>query len=609
MTHPADDANARLWYWAFISYSQHDAKWAQWLHGELEKYKIPRALVGRKLGGQTIPQRLIPIFRDREELPSAGDLGEKIREALEASHALVVVCSPHAARSPWVNEEVRAFKALGRSHRVFPLIVDGEPYASGRYSGPEECFPPALRFAVAADGVVTSQRADPLAADVRDGKDGRSNARLKLIAGILGVGFDHLRRRELARQRRKNLMASLSLIGAGLLSGFTYVAVADADIDVPGALGIRRVLDRQGYSFFRPVASYEGIVRQGLELRKKLRSRLVDLITQGKVRLSSDYTSSIWELGQVAAAIYQDAGSTDADIQLFPPLLAQAFRDDFVLKSEGSPIGWRGDGPLSRVETALWMIMAITAALKRADAEVEPIRTLYGRYLATVQGMAEHYYRADDGGWNTLIEDRIDDHSIYSSALALNALIELRSAKLCWGGNCERLQKLIEDTSTWLIRTFVEESGVAGWRRSLAIDDVIDPDMSLLVYGALGRSNVPLPNKIRAAALQRLTDLRHQPYHPAHHDLTHWTVVAGERGQPQTVIMPTRVFWYPWAISALVHWLQYIESNNYPPETRRALLRSLGHLAISESAEMLDDMSRVGLYVVAETCYGMGSVR
>jgi len=150
MTHPADDANARLWYWAFISYSQHDAKWAQWLHGELEKYKIPRALVGRKLGGQTIPQRLIPIFRDREELPSAGDLGEKIREALEASHALVVVCSPHAARSPWVNEEVRAFKALGRSHRVFPLIVDGEPYASGRYSGPEECFPPALRFAVAA---------------------------------------------------------------------------------------------------------------------------------------------------------------------------------------------------------------------------------------------------------------------------------------------------------------------------------------------------------------------------------------------------------------------------------------------------------------------------
>ena len=33
-------------YWAFISYSHHDTKWAEWLHKLLETYHVPRQLVG-----------------------------------------------------------------------------------------------------------------------------------------------------------------------------------------------------------------------------------------------------------------------------------------------------------------------------------------------------------------------------------------------------------------------------------------------------------------------------------------------------------------------------------------------------------------------------------
>src|SRR5262249_5854309 len=148
-------------YWAFISYSQRDVKWAQWLHKELEAYHVPRMWIGREIGGLTIPRRLVPIFRDRDELPSAGDLGGKIRGALAASHSFLVVCSPYAGEWPWVTEEVRAFKALGRSDHVFPLIVEGEPSASDRPEcGLPECFPPALRFAVDADGRVSARRAE-----------------------------------------------------------------------------------------------------------------------------------------------------------------------------------------------------------------------------------------------------------------------------------------------------------------------------------------------------------------------------------------------------------------------------------------------------------------
>jgi hypothetical protein len=175
-------AQARsLRYWAFISYSHHDQKVAHWLHGTLESYRIPRALVNRPIGDITIPRRLIPVFRDRDELPSTSDLTKTIREALAASRALIVICTGHAAASKWVNEEVRLFQAMGRSDRIFPVLVDGEPH---------ECFPPALRLVVGPEGTVSNERAEPLAADLRPTGDGRANAPLKLIAGILGIGFD-----------------------------------------------------------------------------------------------------------------------------------------------------------------------------------------------------------------------------------------------------------------------------------------------------------------------------------------------------------------------------------------------------------------------------------
>src|SRR5206468_801268 len=81
-------------YWAFISYSHVDEKQAAWLHKTLETYRVPRQFVGRQSRDGKLPQRLFPIFRDREELAGSPDLSTKIREALVQSRYLVVVCSP-----------------------------------------------------------------------------------------------------------------------------------------------------------------------------------------------------------------------------------------------------------------------------------------------------------------------------------------------------------------------------------------------------------------------------------------------------------------------------------------------------------------------------------
>jgi tetratricopeptide (TPR) repeat protein len=214
-------------YRAFISYSHRDSRWAAWLHRSLEGYHPPRELIGTVTERGPVPKRLAPVFRDRDELASATDLGTLLRAALDASACQVVICSPAAARSQWVNEEILAFKRLGREDRIFCLIVGGEPNASDLPDREEEeCFPTALRFRIGADGELTTERTEPIAADARPGKDGRGNALLKLIAGLLGVGFDALRRRE--QQRRYRRLVAFSVAAAGgmiLTSGLAAYAL------------------------------------------------------------------------------------------------------------------------------------------------------------------------------------------------------------------------------------------------------------------------------------------------------------------------------------------------------------------------------------------------
>jgi tetratricopeptide (TPR) repeat protein len=158
---------------------------------------------------------LAPIFRDRDELPSATDLSRKVNEALVQSANLIVICSPQSAASRWCQRGNPRFQAPGsRPSGCFCLVVDGEPNASdlpGRAS--EECFAPALRFVTGDDGNLTAQRTEPIAADARLGKDGKHNAKLKLVSGLLDIGFDELRQRE--QQRRTRRMVGDYRAGAG----------------------------------------------------------------------------------------------------------------------------------------------------------------------------------------------------------------------------------------------------------------------------------------------------------------------------------------------------------------------------------------------------------
>jgi tetratricopeptide (TPR) repeat protein len=256
----AVDADAYK-YWAFVSYNHHDAAFASWLQRAIESYHLPRRLIGNDTPLGPVPAYLKPVFRDRSEMQAGADLTSTVLKALAQSRFLIVVCSPGAARSEWVNREIIEFKKLHGDSRVLAVIAAGEPHAGG-IAGQEatECFPAALKFALMPDGHSGGTPLEPAAADLRPQGDGKRLGMLKLIAGMLGegVGVDELVRRDAQRRaHRMTVIAVASLAGMAVMALLTASAVrqrieaqsqrAQAEDLIEFMLGdVRKTLDQVG---------------------------------------------------------------------------------------------------------------------------------------------------------------------------------------------------------------------------------------------------------------------------------------------------------------------------------------------------------------------------
>ncbi len=147
-----------------------------------------------------------------------------------------MICSPASAKSAYVTEEIRLFKARHPDRPVIPLIVDGKP------GDPDlECFPPSLRFKLDDDGQLTGEPVELLAADAREQGDGKNLALAKVVAGLLGLSSDDIfRRAERDRRRRqRSWIAGLSAV-AIMLAGLAVWA----EINRREAVAQREVAER-----------------------------------------------------------------------------------------------------------------------------------------------------------------------------------------------------------------------------------------------------------------------------------------------------------------------------------------------------------------------------
>lgn len=226
---------------AFLSYAHVDQAVADRLHKQIETYRLPKRL--RAADGGEAAVRLGSVFRDRADLAAADSLSDAIRAALAESGALIVLCSPAAVQSRWVNEEVRLFRVLNPGAPVLAAVVRGEP---------ADAMPAAL----------TEDGREPLAADLREEGDGRKLGFLKIVAALAGVPLDALIQRDAQRNLRRVMAvtvgALLALVAA--VSMMTY------------AIQQRNEAQAQRAEAERRRAQSEGLVEFMLtDLRERLR--------------------------------------------------------------------------------------------------------------------------------------------------------------------------------------------------------------------------------------------------------------------------------------------------------------------------------------------------
>lgn len=374
-------------YLAFISYrhsdnTEEDQQWASWLHKQLEVYDVPDDLIGTtNLRGEIIPAQIYPVFLDELSLPAESDLSSAITQALDRSRFLIVLCSPGAVQSRYVNEEILHFKRTGKSGRIMAALILGEPNASidaAKIEDSErdetlECFPPALQYELNVDGQLDKTNpTEPIAANFRlpDGgkgvtnpnvykkqllKNGRSkadaerlshlyeeqinNARLKIIAGILGVPLEQLTQRDKVYQLNKAQQATRRFrkiaLGMGVLALVAVVAGSIAVVQM-------RIAKAEQERAENLLAKIQYNLRFMLDLRETLDKyvpqheriefiQLIDVV----VNVLQENSSPIETQHQIARALRQKADQAFVNDKLNPidalPLYIEAAGEMFKL--------------------------------------------------------------------------------------------------------------------------------------------------------------------------------------------------------------------------------------------------------------------------------------
>jgi len=200
-------------YYAFVSYRSSDEKWAKWLQDKIEAYRLPTTI--QKMNTALPKSKLRPCFRYHTDI-QPNELKTELRNKLEQSKYLLVICTPRSAQSPWVGNEIDTFVELGRRDRIIPVIVEGRPYSGNPDT---ECFNPSLIKHFPHSENIAEDR-EILGVNIHEEGRGstwmkRERAVIQIVSRMLDVNYDQLWN----RQRRRIISRAIF----GTLLGLLFV--------------------------------------------------------------------------------------------------------------------------------------------------------------------------------------------------------------------------------------------------------------------------------------------------------------------------------------------------------------------------------------------------
>jgi WD40 repeat protein len=208
---------SELVYDGFISYSHAaDGLLAPRLQSALQRFAKP-----------WWKRRAVRIFRDESSLSANPHLWSSITEALDTSGWFVLLLSPDAAQSPWVNQEIEYWVKYKDPSRILPVVTDGEFAWDREVVG--DSVPEALRH------VFTEE---PRWVDLRFARDEEqldlqnprfSAAVADVASSLRGIPKDELESEEVKQHRRtiRTAWAAAALVG-GLAVAATVFGIQSA---------------------------------------------------------------------------------------------------------------------------------------------------------------------------------------------------------------------------------------------------------------------------------------------------------------------------------------------------------------------------------------------
>lgn len=200
---------------AFISYSRKNELFADCLEKALENYPLPKGL--------RAPHRRLEIFRDKQDFTGT-EYHRSLEKHLQNSASLIVICSPEAAGSEYVNDEIRNFARLRGPGRIIPVLFAGLPNNEPKPGQDDQkAFPPALCEIMAM----------PLAADFRGFVPGKCkisgppyrDSWYTVLANLFDVPRAEIEERDRKRRaRERRITAMVVAIVAGIIAAVGAVA-------------------------------------------------------------------------------------------------------------------------------------------------------------------------------------------------------------------------------------------------------------------------------------------------------------------------------------------------------------------------------------------------
>lgn len=233
---PVSTAEPEGWD-AFISYSRQDKDFVVRLAAALNAYRPPKSI-----RASTRPVR---VFLDQHDIGS-GDYVQEIEAQLARARMLIVVCTPAARASPYVDDEVQRFFRRRGGEAAVPVLLAGlANNEASATQADQQAFPPALAGAMQMPLAVDYRGFDVRRDRVQRG--GFEGPWHQLLAKLLGVGRAEIEQREKRRQlvRWRWIGGSAGALVAVLATALVFTLLARAEAERQRDLAEQRRRDVQ----------------------------------------------------------------------------------------------------------------------------------------------------------------------------------------------------------------------------------------------------------------------------------------------------------------------------------------------------------------------------